>query len=39
MYTEHSLVFKVLKAGYFPSCGILNMDLGSEPSFMWRSLH
>jgi len=34
----HSLLFRVYKAYYFPNCSIIEAELGSNPSFMWRSL-
>ncbi|XP_039053105.1 uncharacterized protein LOC120195038 [Hibiscus syriacus] len=33
-----SLVARVYKAKYFPSCDILQASLGDHPSFAWRSL-
>ena len=38
MHLEHSLVFKVLKTKYSPSCGILDADVGTIPGSAWRSL-
>ena len=35
---EHSLVYKVLKAKYYPLCGILDAEMCSNPSFTWRNL-
>lgn len=34
----HSLVFKVLKAKYFPDCDFVNASMGTNPSYIWRSL-
>jgi hypothetical protein len=34
----HSLFHRVLKARYFPSCNLQEASLGSNPSFLWRSL-
>ena len=34
-----SLIAKVLKARYFPSCSILDALLGANPSYTWRSIH
>ena len=34
---QQSLFFRVFKAKYFPSCSFLDAQLGSSPSFIWRS--
>ena len=34
----NSLSFKVYKARYFPSCSFLEMELGSNLSYLWRTL-
>uniref|UniRef100_A0A2N9ELG4 Reverse transcriptase zinc-binding domain-containing protein n=1 Tax=Fagus sylvatica TaxID=28930 RepID=A0A2N9ELG4_FAGSY len=34
---QQSLFFRVFKAKYFPSCSFLDAQLGSAPSFIWRS--
>ena len=33
-----SLVYKVLKAKYFPDSDFLGVELGSRPSYAWRSI-
>ena len=33
-----SLLFKVYKARYFPACSFIEAVLGSNPSYIWRSL-
>ena len=33
-----SLVARILKAKYFPFCDILHANLGSNPSYTWRSI-
>ena len=33
-----SLFYRVYKASYFPRCSFLEADLGSNLSFVWRSL-
>ena len=33
-----SLVYRVLKAKYFPKCDFINAALGNNPSFTWRSI-
>lgn len=38
MQRPNSLVWRLLKAKYFPNCGILDARLGSRPSYTWRSL-
>ena len=35
---SHSLFFKVYKACYFPTYSFVEAGLGSNPSFVWRSL-
>jgi hypothetical protein len=34
----HSLFFRIFKARYFPQCSLLEAQLGSNPSFLWRSI-
>ena len=34
----NSLFYKVYKAQYFPNCSFMIAQLGSNPSFVWRSL-
>ena len=38
LHNEHSLFYKVYKVRYFPNCNFLMAELGSNPSFVWRSL-
>ena len=33
-----SLVYKVLKAKYFPSSDFVHASLGNNPSYTWRSI-
>ena len=35
---SHSLFFRVYKACYFPTCSFMEVGLGLNPSFVWRSL-
>ena len=35
---QNSLVFRVVKAKYFPQCDFTNATLGNNPSYTWRSL-
>lgn len=37
LQNQQSLFFRVFKAKYFPSCSFLDVQLGSAPSFLWRS--
>jgi hypothetical protein len=34
-----SLVAKVFKEKYFPNCSFLDSNLGSQPSYAWRSIY
>ena len=34
----HFLFYRVYKARYFPTCSFMDAELGSNPSFVWRSL-
>ena len=35
---QNSLVYRVLKAKYFPRCDFIEASLGNNPSFSWRSI-
>ena len=35
---QNSLFFRVYKARYFPMCSFLEAKLGSNPSYVWRSI-
>jgi len=35
---QDSLVFRVLKAKYFPRCDYIHASLGHNPSYTWRSI-
>ncbi len=35
---HHSLVFRVCKARYFPKCDFMQAKIGTNPSFIWRSI-
>ena len=35
---SNSLVARVFKARYFPSCSFLEAQLGYNPSYIWRSV-
>ena len=35
---QDSLVFRVLKAKYFPRCDFIHASLGHNPSYTWRSI-
>ena len=37
LHNPQSLFFRVFKARYFPSCSFMDAQLGSNPSFLWRS--
>ena len=34
----NSLVYRVLKAKYFPTCDFIHASIGNNPSYTWRSL-
>lgn len=34
----NSIVTKLLKAKYYPTCDFMKAELGSDPSYTWRSL-
>ena len=38
IHESHSLFYRVYKARYFPSCSFMDAELGSNPSYVWRSL-
>ena len=38
IHGTHSLFYHVYKARYFPTCLFMDAKLGSNPSFVWRSL-
>ena len=38
IHETHSLFYRVYKARYFPSCFFMEAELGTNPSFVWRSL-
>ena len=38
LQTTSSLVYKVLKAKHFPNSDFLGVELGSRPSYAWRSI-
>ena len=35
---QDSLVFRALKAKYFPRCDFIHASLGHNPSYTWRSI-
>ena len=35
---SHSLIYRVYKAHYFPTCSFIEAELGYNPSFVWQSL-
>ena len=35
---QNSLVFRVLKAKYFPRCEFIQASLGNNPSYTWHSI-
>ena len=38
IHHTHSLFYWVYKARYFPSCSLMEVELGYKPSYVWRSL-
>ncbi|KAK9989376.1 hypothetical protein SO802_029615 [Lithocarpus litseifolius] len=38
IHGTHSLFYRVYKARYFPTCSFMEAELGSNPSYVWRSL-
>jgi hypothetical protein len=38
LQAPHSLFGQLFKAKYFPSCSFLEASLGSNPSYLWRSI-
>ena len=38
IHGTHSLFYRVYKARYFPTCFFMEAHLGSNPSYVWRSL-
>ena len=34
----HSLFYQVYKSRYFPNCSFMDAEVGSNPSYVWRSL-
>ena len=38
IHHHHSLMYRVYKARYFPTCSFLEANLGNNPSYIWRSL-
>jgi len=38
LLNPHSLFFRVYKSRYFPNYSFMDAELGSNPSYVWRSL-
>ena len=38
IHNTHSLFYRVYKSRYFPTCSFMEVDLGNNPSYVWRSL-
>ena len=38
LLNTYSLFFRVYKLRYFPNCSFMDAELGSNPSYVWRSL-
>ena len=38
IHNTYSLFFRVYKSRYFPKCSFIDAELGSNPSYVWRSL-
>uniref|UniRef100_A0A2N9IBV7 Reverse transcriptase domain-containing protein n=1 Tax=Fagus sylvatica TaxID=28930 RepID=A0A2N9IBV7_FAGSY len=38
IHNTQSLFYRVFKARYFPSCSFTDAQMGSNPSFLWRSI-
>ena len=39
LFNPSSLMTRLYKAKYFPNGDILNVNLGSQPSYAWKSIH
>ena len=38
IHNTHSLFYRVYKSRYFPRCSFMDAQIGSNPSYVWRSL-
>ena len=38
LHNTHSLFYQVYKSRYFPNCSFMDAELGSNPSYVWKSL-
>ena len=38
IHNTHALFYQVYKSRYFPNCSFMDAEIGSNPSYVWRSL-
>ena len=38
IHNTHSLFYQVYKVRYFPNCSFMDVEIGNNPSYVWRSL-
>ena len=38
IHNTQSLFYQVYKVRYFPNCSFMDVEIGNNPSYVWRSL-